>query len=79
MGVPPGKLSVLRIVVIVNGFGDIRVISRQRTVVTGFSQAKMLQNLFDDLIVLDEGDDPNPATAFLTFQRINILLLILQP
>lgn len=47
----------LRMVVIVCDFGNMGGFLRWWVMVMSFPHAQMLQYLFDELLVLDEGDD----------------------
>ena len=63
----------LRVGLIVSEFNGMRDFTGRRIMVVGFPDPKMLQNLLDNRLVLDDADYPHFALALGTYQGISLV------
>jgi len=63
----------LRAGVIVSKFNGMRDFTGRRIMASGFPDPKMLQNLLDNRLILDDADHPHFSLAFGTYQGISLV------
>ena len=69
----------LRIRIIIHVFSDMRSFLGRRIMASGLPDPKMLQNLLDNRLVLDDADHPHFSLAFGAYQRVYFVYLLYQP
>ena len=69
----------LRVGIIVSEFNGMRDFTGRWIMASGLPDPKMLQNLLDNRLVLDDADHPHFALAFGTYQWVYFVYLLYQP